>query len=137
MASVKPIEVVVAILVLIIVAFLVLWALYYNVKGSSIDIRKSVENSFEKISKALGIPYTPSKVDTHIRFPTSEEGEKEEVDETSTKPLGKDSCKDPKGSGCIIPPNDPKKDNKDDLPYYNKECILKDEYMWICRYLSR
>jgi len=143
MASTKPIEIVVAILLLLITAFLILFALFYNIKGSSMDIRQNVIGSFQKISTVLNIPYKPSRVDTDIKIPqvsydsaSGMGGQGSTGSSDKTTPLGKDTCKNPNGSNCIIPSNNPENDNEGQVPYYNKECILKDEYMNICKYIS-
>ncbi len=136
----RTIDVLVAIVLLLILSVALIFASLVNIKSTAVETRGFTKGSFEKISRALGIgytPYTPEGINTDITYPS---GTRDPNQDASRSPytLAKNPCKkDEKGaSNCPIPQPDIRKDNEKDLYRYSKRCLLKDEYSQICKYAS-
>ena len=141
MANAKPIEVLFAVLLLLILAVVIILAFYYNVRGASYDTRYTVIGSFKLINQKLGIKYTPSYLPKKDEkgFTVPEYSYSDSYNygssnnyQSSSSPytyLGKRLCNDPTGKDCpYTPGNLPS-------PPSNPNCLFKDEYSYLCKYI--
>ncbi len=134
----RTIDVLVAIILLLILSVALIFASLVNIKSTAVETREFTKGSFNKISRALGISYTPytlEGIDTDIVY-SSNISYSDQDGSGSLYSLARNTCRrdERSVSNCPIPKPNIRQDNQEDLPRYSKRCLLKDEYSRICKY---